>query len=52
MRGRLIRGDGELFVVIPENVAAQENLQEGTEVEVTLVPTFEELDPGPSIGNK
>ena len=34
MRGKVIRRDGELLVVIPEDVAARENFQEGTEVEV------------------
>jgi antitoxin component of MazEF toxin-antitoxin module len=37
MRGKVIRRDGELMVIIPEDVAARENLVEGTEVEVTLV---------------
>ena len=34
MRGKVIRRDGELLVLIREDVAARENLQEGMEVEV------------------
>jgi len=68
MRGKVIRRDGELLVVIPEDVAERENLREGTEVEVTPVRdrlTLEQLvegitdenrheyiDWGPPVGNE
>jgi len=68
MRTRLIRRDGELIAVIPEEVASTENLQENTEVEVKTARkrlTLEELlegiteenrhpetDWGPDVGNE
>ena len=68
MRTRVIRRGGELVVVIPEDVAAQEQLQENGEVDVILARkrlTLEELvegiteenrhgetDWGPPVGNE
>lgn len=68
MRTKIIRRDGELMVVIPDEVASRESLQENAEVEVTTVRkrlTIEELvegiteenrheetDWGPPVGNE
>jgi len=65
---KLIRRDGELKVVIPDDVASRENFRENTEVEVTAVRkrlTLEEIvdgitdenchgeaDWGPPVGNE
>ena len=47
MRTRVIRRGSELVVVIPEDVAAREQLREDSEVEVRTVstdePTLDEL---------
>ena len=68
MRTRVIRRGGELVVVIPEDVAAQEQLQENGEVDViparkrltleelvegiTDENRHEETDWGPPVGNE
>ena len=48
MRTKIIRRGGELVVVIPEDVALREQLQENAEVEVKTVsqthePTLDEM---------
>jgi antitoxin MazE len=48
MRTKIVRRGGELIVVIPEDVALREQLQEDAEVEVKTVsqthePTLDEL---------
>jgi antitoxin MazE len=67
MRAKVIRRGGELVIVIPEDVAREENVAEGAEVLVTRRPrvTLEELvagitdenrheetDWGPPVGNE
>jgi antitoxin MazE len=41
MRTKVIRRGGELVVVIPEDVASREQLQENAEVDVLTVPEDE-----------
>jgi len=48
MRTKVIRRGGELVVVIPEDVASREHLQENADVEVRMVsqthePTLDEM---------
>jgi antitoxin MazE len=42
MRTKVIRRGGELVVVIPEDVASREQLQENTQVDVLTVPENDE----------
>jgi antitoxin component of MazEF toxin-antitoxin module len=42
MRGKVIRQDGKLVVVIPDDVASREHLQENAEVEIKTVPEANE----------
>ncbi len=48
MRTKVVRRGGELVVVIPEDVASREHLQENADVEVRMVsqthePTLDEM---------